>query len=221
MARNGYHGLMGPPEPPRPVDPPVTGYMANRQMSSSSSMPLTSLFPHQTQPSDMSRCLPAALPPPSEAHAMVRWQTDSEEPWNPVRTEGVPGVRTIPFVRSGTRSLGSFSQYRDNNVSEVESVDTGTHPSDSGYVTKSLTPSVSVSVFSGEPAEYGLDCHSVSGQIDSLHLVSEQNQCSPQYRPSDRPRSVSANVCDLCGNSFTCQSALKYARTPNATVVDY
>jgi hypothetical protein len=210
MARHGFHRPMGPPDPPKPmpIDPPVTGHMGHRQISASSAMPLTSLFT-QTQAPEPGRNWPVhpqrdSLPSPPEAHAMLRWQADPEEPWNPVSSGNgaVSAYRPVPIVRPGARSLGSYGHYRDNNVSEVGSIDTGTHPSDSGYATKSVT-----SVFSAEPAEYGQDCGSVSVQIDKLH-VSEQ---SPLYGPSDRSRSVSVNVCDLCRESFSCQSALKYA----------
>ncbi|KAI9782092.1 MAG: hypothetical protein M1839_005438 [Geoglossum umbratile] len=213
MSRHGFHRLMGPPDPPKPmpIDPPVTGHMGHRQISASSAMPLTSLFA-QTQAPEPGRIWSAhpqrdGLPSPLETHAMVRWQTDSEEPWNPVSsgTGAIPAFRPISTIHPGTRSLGSYGHYRDNNVSEIGSIDTGTHPSDSGYATKSLTNSV----FSGEPAEHGQDCSSVSGQIDKLHLVTEQPQCPPPYGNPERPRSVSGNICDMCGETFTCQSALK------------
>ncbi|KAI9713328.1 MAG: hypothetical protein M1812_006687 [Candelaria pacifica] len=191
-----------PPEPARPIDPPVrTQWSGN--IHSSPGMIFDSLFPSSpgsgevpsnVRPLSMSASSPhfplQSVPQGNlPVNPLQRFYHESNGPWN---QHMIPGLISEPYPRPPnpnnlTRMDDpnlSFSRHRSTARSEIESNATGVILSDpdSGYGTKSLA---TASVLSADPAEYHQECPSITGHVNNLQIFHGEGQATPHYLPSN------------------------------------
>ncbi len=195
-------GAMGPPEPARPIDPPMRTQWS-RNIPSSPGMILDSLFPSSPGSGEVPANIRPLSMPANSPHfplqsspqgnmpvdPIQRFYHDDNGPWNQhMMSALVPEPYPRPRNPNALPGLDppnlSFKEHRSRARSEIESNATGVILSDpdSGYASRSLA---TASVLSADPVEYNQECPSLTGHVNNLQIFHGEGEVTPHYLPSN------------------------------------